>query len=67
MKGSPSTTEVERGDVVAAKVGMRLEYRRDFDLPEGFGHRSILCYRKIAKSVVRLPRREGLAQHSPLA
>jgi 16S rRNA (guanine527-N7)-methyltransferase len=67
MKGSPSIVEVERGDKVAAKVGMRLEYRRDFDLPEGFGHRSILCYSKISKSAVTLPRREGLAQHSPLA
>jgi 16S rRNA (guanine527-N7)-methyltransferase len=67
MKGTPAISEVERGDIVAAKVGMRLEYRRDFDLPEGAGHRAILCYRKTARSTVALPRREGLAQHSPLA
>jgi 16S rRNA (guanine527-N7)-methyltransferase len=67
MKGTPSIEEVERGNIVAARVGMMLEYRRDYDLPEGAGHRAILCYRKTAPSVVALPRREGMAQHSPLA
>ena len=67
LKGSPSPDEVGRADRVATLVGMRLEYQRSFDLPAQAGHRTVLCYRKVTASSVPLPRREGLAQHSPLA
>jgi len=67
LKGSPSAEETVRADLVAALVGMRLEYQRSFEMPEHAGHRTVLCYRKIGASTVRLPRREGLAQHAPLA
>jgi 16S rRNA (guanine527-N7)-methyltransferase len=67
LKGSPSPDEMRRADRVATLVGMVLEYQRSFDLPEQVGHRTVLCYRKVASSSVALPRREGLAQHSPLA
>ena len=67
QKGHPSEEEVRRGNEVAEMTGMRLEYQREFELPELAGHRTVLCYRKVARSIVKLPRREGLAQHAPLA
>ena len=67
MKANPSPEEIERGNLVAARVGLSPASTREFDLPEGAGHRTILRYVKIAVSQVPLPRREGLAQHDPLA
>ena len=67
LKGSPSSDERDRAESVAELVGMRPEYERSFDLPEQAGHRTVLCYRKSGSSTVALPRREGLAQHAPLA
>jgi 16S rRNA (guanine527-N7)-methyltransferase len=67
MKGSPDELEVNRAEEAGALVGMKPEYSRSFDLPQNVGHRTILCYRKVSKGKVALPRREGLAQHSPLA
>jgi len=66
LKGSPEESEVSRAAEVAKIVGLRLDYQRSLDLPEGVGHRTVLCYRKVGGSRVPLPRREGMAQHSPL-
>lgn len=66
LKGSPGGIEIERADQVAALVGLGLAYRRSLDLPQGVGHRTILVYEKVGTSSVALPRREGMAQHSPL-
>jgi 16S rRNA (guanine527-N7)-methyltransferase len=67
LKGSPPSEEVDRADSVGALVGMRLSSIRSFDLPEDVGRRTILCYERLAGSQFKLPRRVGLAQHSPLA
>jgi len=67
LKGTPPIDEINRAERVARLVGMELEYQRSFDLPEQIGHRTVFRYRKMAVSTVELPRREGLAQHSPLA
>ena len=67
LKGTPGRDEVRRADKVAGLVGMGLCSVREFDLPEGAGHRTILAYGKLGTASVRLPRREGMAQHSPLA
>ena len=67
LKGTPEATEVDRATRVAEVVGLQLECERAFDLPEGAGHRTVLSYRKVGEARVSLPRREGLAQHSPLA
>jgi 16S rRNA (guanine527-N7)-methyltransferase len=67
LKGSPTQEETTRGLAAADLVGMVHMYEREFELPEGAGHRTILCYRKSGESSVALPRREGLAQNSPLA
>jgi 16S rRNA (guanine527-N7)-methyltransferase len=67
FKGSPVPEELERGNRVASLLGMREEYRRSVELPQGAGRRTLVCYVKIGDSSVAVPRREGLAQHSPLA
>jgi 16S rRNA (guanine527-N7)-methyltransferase len=67
LKGSPPSEELDRADSVGQLVGMRLVQVRSFDLPEGAGHRTVLCYERLAGSQFNLPRRVGLAQHSPLA
>lgn len=67
LKGSPHPDEIDRADSVAELVGMRRSMLRSFDLPEDAGHRTIVCYERLAGSRVKLPRRVGLAQHSPLA
>jgi len=67
LKGSPSLDEISRANIVAIRVGMKLEYQRGFAMPEQVGHRTVLCYRKTGASSVPLPRREGMAQHAPLA
>jgi 16S rRNA (guanine527-N7)-methyltransferase len=67
LKGSPSVEELARAELVSEMVGMHLEYSREFELPEDAGHRTIVCYRKRQASSTALPRREGMAQHYPLA
>jgi 16S rRNA (guanine527-N7)-methyltransferase len=67
LKGSPHPAEMDRADAAGKMIGMRLSHKRSFDLPEGVGHRTILCYERFTEATVRLPRRTGLAQHSPLA
>lgn len=67
LKGTPEAAEVDRATRVGDVVGLELECERAFDLPEDAGHRTVLCYRKVGEAKVSLPRREGLAQHSPLA
>ena len=67
MKGNPSRSEAARGRETAAIVGMEQEAIREFDLPGGAGHRTVIIYRKTGSPTVPLPRREGLAQHNPLA
>lgn len=66
MKGSPSLEETRRSEAVEGLVGMRLDYQRKFELPEEAGHRTVLCFRKVSTPRVKLPRREGMAQHTPL-
>lgn len=67
MKGFPDRTELKRGRAVAGLVGMEEAGSRELLLPGGVERRTIVSYRKIAKSGVRLPRRPGQAHHAPLA
>lgn len=67
MKGSPSREELRRGDAAAAMCGMSRVSTREFELPAGEGARTIVRYERVGTPSVLLPRREGLAQNSPLA
>lgn len=66
-KGNPSTDEIERANQVARMVGMKLNTRVDYLLPTTDNKRSLLVYTKTKASKIKLPRRIGLAQKSPLA
>ncbi len=67
LKGAPTEQELDRGRRVAELVGMRESSERRIALPESGERRCIVTYEKWAKSKVRLPRRIGAAQNSPLA
>ncbi len=66
LKGNPTELEVAAGRAAAAVVGLDFRSRRDYVLPGGEEQRCVIVYEKVRKSTISLPRREGLAQHSPL-
>ena len=66
LKGSPDPAELDAGLAAARVAGLTLRSNRDFILPGGDEQRCIIVFRKVKGSKVTLPRREGLAQHSPL-
>ena len=41
--------------------------QRLFDLPQGYGQRTVLTYEKVAEPTVALPRAVGAAHKQPLA
>jgi 16S rRNA (guanine527-N7)-methyltransferase len=67
LKGSPTEEELARGAEVASKVGLKEAAVRSTELPSGEERRSVVVYRRIGRSSVKLPRRPGMAQSSPLA
>jgi 16S rRNA (guanine527-N7)-methyltransferase len=67
LKGQPGAHELASGREVAEKVGMREVSVRRFLLPGGGEARTIVCYERVGRPLVALPRRTGLAQHHPLA
>lgn len=66
-KGRPDAEELERGTVAAELCGMELLSSDTLELPLHYGTRTILCYQKIRKSKLKLPREVGKAKHQPLA
>lgn len=66
LKGAPTSEEVDSGRAAARLVGLEEVARRDYMLAGGSELRCVITYAKSGKSTLRLPRREGLAQHSPL-
>ena len=66
-KGAPTDAEIESGDRVAKIVGLRRASTRKLILPDGDDRRTIISYKRVGASAILLPRREGSAQHDPLA
>lgn len=56
--------ELTHAAIVAKQVGMKLVDDQMFDLDDHC--RRILCYEKVSKPKLKLPRRTGLAQKKPL-
>lgn len=56
--------EFDHARVVAKQVGMELVDDKTYELGENC--RRILCYEKVGKPKLKLPRRTGLAQRKPL-
>lgn len=67
LKGRPAPDEIERGDRVAALVGMRRVEMSECSVPGVDGARVIVVYERTGKARVTLPRRNGMAQRQPLA
>lgn len=65
-KGTPSLDEMNLADKTAEICGFVYESIRQFDLPNNEGHRTLLTYRKVQKSAVKLPRKNGEAKRHPL-
>jgi 16S rRNA (guanine527-N7)-methyltransferase len=67
LKGSPTAEEIERGDVVAAKCGMRRLAVTELRVPGVDGERVAIVYIRTGPARLKLPRRNGMAQRQPLA
>lgn len=67
LKGVPDAEELERGRTAARLCGLREVSIRRAAIPEGSEARTIIAYERYSAPRVKLPRRMGLAQHSPLA
>lgn len=66
-KGTPDQDELDAGRRTAHVAGMRHIETMELELPDGYGHRTILVYGKMASPSVRLPRAVGYALKHPLA
>lgn len=66
-KARPSDEELVAGRVAAEKCGLEQIDCIEFDLPLELGHRTVICYRRMRKPLVKLPRAVGMAKKSPLA
>lgn len=66
-KANPDAQEITDAKMVAKICGFEIVSRETFELPENFGHREIVVLRKISKSKVRLPRKNGEAKNNPLS
>lgn len=64
FKANVEEDEFNHALVVAKQVGMKLVDDETFEM-EGYARR-ILCYEKVTKPLLRLPRRTGMAQKRPL-
>jgi 16S rRNA (guanine527-N7)-methyltransferase len=67
LKGNPTEAELNSGRVAAELVGFGSVVLRKLDLPGGGERRTIVSATKVGESSVRLPRRNGMAQKTPLA
>ncbi len=47
-------------------VGYENVSRETFELPNNLGHREVLLFKKVAKSKIKLPRKNGMAKQHPL-
>jgi 16S rRNA (guanine527-N7)-methyltransferase len=66
LKGSPDTAELDAGNAAATMLGLSLSTCRDFVLPAGEEHRTVIVFRQVAEPTISLPRRTGMAQKRPL-
>lgn len=66
-KANPEHDELADAAKVAQICGFENVSRETFELPNDLGHREIFVYKKVKKSRVKLPRKNGEARNHPLA
>jgi len=65
-KAKISAAELAAATSLESLLGMKLSHSREFRLSDGATTRTILVFQKTGQAQVKLPRRNGLAQHHPL-
>ena len=65
-KANISDDEFNKGLKAAQICGYQYVSRETFELPEDSGHREILVFKKVKKSKIKLPRKNGVAKQHPL-
>ena len=65
-KGRPTIEERSHGDAAATICGFELVVDEELELPEGYGHRTMLVYEKVREPAIKLPRAIGQAKKHPL-
>lgn len=65
-KGRIQNDEFRHAINIAPKLGFEISNQLSFELPKGLGSREILCFEKVTKSKIHLPRSIGAAKHRPL-
>ncbi|WP_172135725.1 16S rRNA (guanine(527)-N(7))-methyltransferase RsmG [Adlercreutzia sp. ZJ473] len=65
-KANVSEEEIKAALDIDELVGMKQTSQRGLTLSDGVTHREIIVFTKMGKPKLKLPRRIGLAQHSPL-
>ena len=65
-KARLSDDELNHAKSLEGALGMKLASIRSFILSDGETHRTIVTFEKVSKAKIKLPRRVGLAQKSPL-
>ena len=65
MKANVDEIELQDASQAAKIFGYENVSRETFELPNNLGHREILLYKKVAKSKIKLPRKNGMAKSNP--
>ena len=65
MKANVDEIELQDASQAAKIFGYENVSRETFELPNDFGHREILLYKKVTKSKIKLPRKPGMAKTTP--
>ena len=65
-KAMLSSDEYGRGLAAANILGLDCVSRETFELPKGYGTRTISCWRRKREAKIELPRRTGMARKRPL-
>ena len=65
MKANVDVIELQDASQAAKIFGYENVSRETFELPNILGHREILLYKKVAKSKIKLPRKNGMAKSNP--
>ena len=65
-KARPSDEEIACADRAAKICGLARVSRETFELPGDRGHREVLCFERVGKPSVKLPRATGMARKKPL-
>lgn len=65
-KGNPTADEHEYAAIASRVCGLDFVSRETFELSEDKGHREFYVYKKVSRSRIELPRKNGQAKNSPL-